>query len=303
MNQEKHWAVFVNNQSNIKQFINSFFNGNSLIEFNYLKKLKGSLFSSSEVDKYIDLEDRLEEKTITKNTTQSLKSMSSGERKKALLNHLLLANPDYLILDNPFDNLDATSTEQLKNTLHTIAKHTILLQIISRKEDQLSFITNHCFLEKSKLLFKKENSTNKYLLKGDIPAPIKPLHYKNNVLIILKNVSVTYGEKTILKNINWQIKQGDFWQLIGKNGSGKTTILSMITGENSKGYGQDITLFGIKKGSGETIWDIKQNIGYFTPVMIDKFTGRHSVLNMVIAGLNDSIGLYTKPTELKNGSY
>ena len=132
---------------------------------------------------------------------------------------------------------------------------------------------------------------------GNIPSPLKKIAYGDTVLIELKGVNVSYFEKPILKNINWEIKKGDFWELRGKNGSGKTTILSMITGENPKGYGQELFIFGRKKGSGESVWDIKKHIGYFTPAMTDKFTGYHSVENMVISGLTDSIGLYVRPTE------
>ncbi len=85
--------------------------------------------------------------------------------------------------------------------------------------------------------------------------------------------------------------------MAGKNGSGKTTLLSMITGDNPKAYGQNIFLFGTRKGSGESVWDIKKNIGYFTPAMVDRFRGYHSLENMLISGLLDSIGLYIKPSQ------
>jgi molybdate transport system ATP-binding protein len=71
----------------------------------------------------------------------------------------------------------------------------------------------------------------------------------------------------------------------------------MITGENSKGYGQELYIFGKKKGSGETIWDIKKNLGYLTPSMTDFFSGYHTVEQMVVSGLHDSVGLYVRPTE------
>lgn len=125
------------------------------------------------------------------------------------------------------------------------------------------------------------------------------MEYSGDVLIRLKNISVKYLDKPILNNINWTIQKGDFWELRGKNGSGKTTILSMITGENPKGYGQELYIFGNKKGSGESVWELKKSIGYFTPSITDKFTGYHSVEHMIISGLTDSIGLYVRPSEIQ----
>ncbi len=132
---------------------------------------------------------------------------------------------------------------------------------------------------------------------GRIPMALSAPEFSGDVLIELKKVNVAYEGKPILHQIDWVIKKGDFWELRGKNGSGKTTLLSMITGENPKGYGQELFIFGRKKGSGESVWDIKKNIGYFTPSMTDKFTGYHSVEHMVISGLTDSVGLYVQPTE------
>lgn len=86
---------------------------------------------------------------------------------------------------------------------------------------------------------------------------------------------------------------------MGPNGSGKTTLLTMITGDNPKAYGQDLTIFGHKRGSGESIWDIKKKIGYVTPSMTTLFRGWNTVEKMVISGLVDSIGLYKKPSELQ----
>jgi molybdate transport system ATP-binding protein len=118
-------------------------------------------------------------------------------------------------------------------------------------------------------------------------------------LVQFNNVSVSYEERCILKNINWQINKGEFWQLIGPNGSGKSTLLSMITGDNPKAYNQNLILFGRKKGTGETVWDIKAKIGYVNALMTHYFERRDTIENMVISGLNDSIGLYIKPSEVQ----
>jgi molybdate transport system ATP-binding protein len=110
-------------------------------------------------------------------------------------------------------------------------------------------------------------------------------------------VHVSFNDVPILRDIHWTISKGEFWQLKGANGSGKTTLLSMITGENNKGYGQELYLFGNKKGSGETIWNIKKHLGYYSPTLTHNFKGHHSIEQMLISGLTDSIGLYQLPTE------
>ena len=297
----KHWAIGITNDSNKTRLVRNLLAA-QITEFHFLSGLSGALFSTSAVAELIDNEERHDAKTLTKDTPQALRTMSSGEQKKALLNYLLTKNSDFIILDNPFDNLDTSSQIHLSKTLEAIATKTILIQLVSRKDDLLSFIDNFARLEKGEISVHNNPdrlfpSKNNIPFTGDIPAALEAIECKQNTLILLHNILVKFADKTVLQNINWRIKKREFWQLIGKNGSGKTTLLSMLTGENPKGYGQELFLFGKKKGSGESIWDIKKNIGYFTPSMTDKFTGYHTIENMLISGLNDSIGLYIKPTE------
>lgn len=299
-----HWAIFIDNDSNKAKILKQFSQGTLTAKLSFLNKLKGSLYSKLTLEHFLDEEDRHDIKRLTKDTTQSLITMSSGEQKKALLTYLLSTSPDYIILDNPFDNLDTASQELLVHTLEQRSQRTIFIQIISRKSDLLHFITNYSFVKHEELIYHSnlksifpENNNSAFT--GSIPSPINPITYNLNTIIHLNDITIRFEGKTILKNIQWKINKREFWQLKGKNGSGKTILLSMVTGENPKGYGQELFLFGKKKGSGESIWDIKKNIGYFTPSMTNKFTGRHTVENMLISGLNDSIGLYIKPTEVQ----
>jgi len=300
----KHWAIFINNKSHKGKFIRSLLKNTPPKELEALAGLDGALYSKLAIQHFMDEEDRHDTKILTQNRQQSLQSMSSGEQKKALLNYLFQISPDYVILDNPFDNLDTDSQEKLVSTLTEKSTQTTFVLLISRRSDLLPFIENYASLNESKLTIQKglsfiAKSTDKIPFSGKIPESPQKITHKGDDLVALEKVSIRFGDKTVLQNIDWTIKKGEFWQLIGKNGSGKSTILSMITGENPKGYGQELFLFGQKKGSGESIWNIKQKIGYFTPAMTDKFTGYHSVENMIISGLNDSIGLYIKPTEIQ----
>ena len=301
---QQHWAVFINNNSNKTGFIGQLLSDRLPVPFVSLNGKRAALFSKLELDQFIEEEERHDHKILTSETTQSLQTMSSGERKKALLTYLLSTKPDYLVLDNPFDNLDMSFQETFKKMLGKIASEINMVQLISRREDLLPFVTNYAVLEGSKLVILDERSEftgrmEHKALNPDTAIPSAPeLPCKSaDPLILLKNVSVFYSGKPILRDINWRIRPGEFWQLAGRNGSGKTTILSMITGDNPKGYGQELYIFGRRKGSGETVWDIKRQLGYFTPAMIDRFRGYHSLEHMLISGLTDSIGLYLRPTE------
>ena len=302
MTQIQHWAVFITNQSNKQGLIKQLLTEDKMPpDLEALKGLKGSLFSKLALDNFIEEEVRHDQKLLTPSTSQSLQTMSSGERKKALLNYLLKTKPDFLILDNPFDNLDRDSQKQLKIVLTKISSDIAIIQLISRSVDLLPFITNYARLDFNEFLVINDLSLiepkKRKVFYRDVPQALQHFNYSHEYLIRFKYVSVNYEEKPILKNINWKIRTGEFWELAGKNGSGKTTLLSMITGDNPKAYGQDIFLFGSRKGSGESVWDIKKNIGYFTPAMVDRFRGYHSLENMLISGLLDSIGLYIKPSE------
>ncbi|WP_264537111.1 ABC transporter ATP-binding protein [Flavobacterium sp. N1736] len=142
----------------------------------------------------------------------------------------------------------------------------------------------------------KIESHFKTLNTAAIPKAIEQHSFHESVLIKMENVSVSYDERKIIDNISWTIKQGEFWQLIGPNGAGKSTILSLITGDNPKGFGQNLFLFGRKKGSGESVWDIKKQIGIFTTSMTDLFQKGHTLEEMILSGFFDSIGLYIEPT-------
>ena len=129
----KHWAICINNESRKSEFIRSILKGSPPKELEALASLSGALFSKLAIERFIDEEDRHGEKVITKHTEQSLRSMSSGEQKKALLHHLLRNHPDYIILDNPFDNLDIASQENLARVLDKESTTTIFVLLISRE--------------------------------------------------------------------------------------------------------------------------------------------------------------------------
>lgn len=294
----KHKAFYISNTENKKELLNSIISGKW---FEDLKTLKGAVFSEVILNKFIEEEMHHGHFDVETSTKNSLKNSSEGERKRALLNHILQSNPEYIVLDNVFDCLDAEAQIKIKNTLTELSKHILIIQIATRKRDVLAFIKDIFILEAGKLeLYEASAEADKNSMSNftqDLPQPYNLDRETFNPLIKLNNVSVSYSERPIIKNINWEIKPGEFWQLIGPNGSGKSTILSLISGDNPKGYMVDMVLFGMKKGSGETVWDIKKNIGFYTSEMLRGFKRRDTIESMIISGFVDSIGLYKYPTD------
>jgi molybdate transport system ATP-binding protein len=117
------------------------------------------------------------------------------------------------------------------------------------------------------------------------PTPGRPL-------VILRNICVSYGRSTILRNLNWTVREHESWALLGPNGSGKTTLLSLILGDHPQAYANDITVFGQHRGSGESIWDVKRRIGWVSPELHLHFTRNATCFEVVASGFHDTIGLF-----------
>ena len=295
---QKHIALYISNKDDKNKLVEHILSKNFIVDYS---KLKGAIFSKKTLDKFIDEEVRHGNFDVVTSTKNSLLNSSEGERKKALLKHLVLQNPEYILVDNVFGNLDVNAQKNIEKTLTSLSYKIPVIQITNRKKEVLPFIDNLYKLENQKLVLYKEidilkKEEIKYFSQ-DLPKPYSLIKSQFDSLIKFNNVTISYGNRTIVNNINWEIRPGEFWQLIGPNGSGKSTLLSLISGDNPKAYNQDITLFGVKKGSGESVWDVKRKIGYFSSEYLRGFERLHSIEKMIISGFFDSIGLYKIPSE------
>jgi molybdate transport system ATP-binding protein len=298
MHDNPHFGIVFFDSADKDQFIANLLDKKATDSFSFLNQKKGLLFSDLAIERIIEEEERFDRIIVTKAYNRKLQTFSSGEKKKHYLAYCKNQTIDYLILDNPLDHLDANSKENIIALLAEIAKTTMVIQTANRPSDILGFLENHQIIQhhkKPKILVNK----NKLKKLNLLPEGYQRRDLENEILIAFKSVSVQYGNKKVLDSICWTIKKGEFWQLIGPNGSGKSTMLSLINGDNPKGYGQELYLFGCKKGSGESIWDIKKQIGYFNPAMTELFNGNQSLERMLLSGFFDSIGLYTEPTALQ----
>ena len=229
--------------------------------------------------------------------------LSNGENKRFQLAKALLQQPKLLILDSPFIGLD----QQARKVLHEIINQLIAEQIsvvlittpseIPDRITQVLELQDDCssqvysrpsFLARQPeqvISVATETGIHSQLLVGLSTQADASF----DVAIRMQNVSIRYGGKTILDGVNWLVNRGDKWSLSGPNGAGKSTLLSLINGANPQAYANQIYLFDRKKGSGESIWDIKQRIGYISPELHLYFNRRLCCFEAVASGLTDTL--------------
>lgn len=247
--------------------------------------------------------------------------LSSGELRKFLIVRTLMTRPKILILDNPFIGLDAQSRDQLNEVLENLIRleGLQLIFVLSNPADIPDSVThvlpiNGRTLSKTlsraafladftlqNVLFplkqnaEKERLFNKYT-QADFATenPDDSDGTSQDNVVQLCKVHIGYGKRTILKDLNWTVLRGEKWTLLGPNGAGKSTLLSLICADNPQSYANDIRLFNRKRGTGESIWDIKKHIGYVSPEMHSYYLKNVPCKDIVGSGLFDTIGLYRR---------
>ena len=243
-------------------------------------------------------------------------SLSSGELRKFQMAKALVTSPKVLILDNPFIGLDAQTRSDFRQLLEKLTKEAnmLVILVLSKRDDIPDFITHVLPVEGLRLLpkitlaeYRKQYSAvPRPKLSGKIKdwiadLPVRDLSEsdfypsKGGEILRFRNVSIRYGERTILQPLNWTVHEGERWALSGPNGSGKSTLLSLVCADNPQAYACDIELFGHRRGTGESIWEIKKHIGYVSPEMHRAYLKDIPAIDVVASGLNDSVGLYVRP--------
>jgi molybdate transport system ATP-binding protein len=232
--------------------------------------------------------------------------LSNGETKRLLLAAALIRHPKFLLLDSPLSGLDKASRANFNRLLEEIRDSGIHILLTVSPLEIPDCVTHVAHLETGRIRYagprydwdpstlpvtgvgSSRDKIAEWLQTGSIPE------YEE--IIRLTECRVQYGARVILDDINWVVKQGERWALVGHNGAGKSTLLSLITGDNPQAYANNICLFGKKRGTGESIWDLKKKIGYVSPELFQYFPQDTTVAQAVESGLYDTIGLFRAPS-------
>ena len=256
-----------------------------------------------------------------------LRHFSNGETRKTIIAKALLANPRLLILDEPFDGLDSASSKWLSQSISGLIQSGLAIWLVSHRFEELVPEIKHVLCLKSGKIFAqglRSEVLNAEIMEGLytedeggktlqintesteekferlIPQNVLEATAANKkppCIIRMRNVNVRYGENVVLENFNWSVNQGENWKIVGPNGAGKSTLLSLISGDNLQAYANQIYLFGKRRGTGESVWDIKQRIGLVSPEFQVRYREAISVLKVVLSGFFDTIGFYQAASE------
>lgn len=256
-----------------------------------------------------EIEQLFEMLNLTDILDKSIIFLSSGELRKFLLIKVILTHPKLLIVDNPYIGLDSASRKSLDAMFSSMAKINgmQLLLLLSNPADVPEIVTHvmpvkdmECMGARTRQEFIADTALHTQLFNYSSVETLLPEKLReaseHQVTFRMEDVNIVCGNRTILKNIDWEVKNGEKWALTGPNGSGKSTLLSLVYADNPKSYSNTLYLFDRKRGTGESIWDIKSRIGYVSPEMHLYFMEDIPLLRIVASGFFDSIGVFRKCT-------
>lgn len=237
--------------------------------------------------------------------------LSNGELRKTLLARALAQSPRLLILDDPFSGLDTPSRTAFRRIIGSLMKRDMRVVVITPRIEEIPpGITHVLFVKDFRIVSQGDRETVlksrtiRRFFRPESRVARPPIPHRRAVarrpvavrqpLIEIRNGSVAYGGVRILTGIDWTMREGENWALLGPNGAGKSTLLSLILGDNPQAYANDIALFGRQRQSGESIWDIKRNIGWVSPEIQIHYQEGITAYQVICSGFFDTIGLYRR---------
>jgi molybdate transport system ATP-binding protein len=234
--------------------------------------------------------------------------LSTGEARKVLLLRVVLRAPSLLILDDPFDGLDRAACAELAQAIVQVAERLPVLVVGTFGARELPFapeaLREVAVIAERQLIFRgtpqaflarvADRSPSRTPPPVDLGSWYQPLT-ADLPLVQLVGGQVRYGEQVVFEELDFTVFAGQHTLIEGPNGSGKSSLLEMITGDHPQAYSNELHLFGRRRGSGESVWDIKKNVGIVSARLHRDYRVGGSVEEVLLSGLFDSIGVYQKP--------
>ena len=297
----------------------------------FLDKIDPGTLAKSFLINPRDHGDLIQSFSMTTSMDKGYRQLSTGQSRKLMLLAQITKGISCLAVQTPYEGLDPRSRDELDKALALLFQRGIQLIItVHNKGDIPDWCTHVGQFARGRLEIMGPRAQvldilKKKLIKGspDFKAsakelleelePTKKSNGKTNgktgsqqgftkesgskkELVRLVNGSAGYGDKTVFTDLDLTVLTGDHTLITGPNGCGKSTLLQVIIGDHPACYQNDLRIFGIQRGSGESIWKLKKNMGIVSPDLHRNYYVPGNTLSCIISGLFDSIGLYQSHT-------
>jgi molybdate transport system ATP-binding protein len=234
---------------------------------------------------------------ITALADRGLRFVSTGQLRRSLLARAMISGTAVIALDSPLEGLDRQSRSDISALIEQLMTANRTTLYFSRSAAEIPASATHVLvLQDCGIEFA---GTRDAWLQGHAVTrkkpghiAVKPVDITAEPLIRFTNVNIAYQQQAIFSAATFAVHPHQHTLVSGPNGCGKSTLLALISADNHKAYGQDIWLFGIKRGSGESIWDVKRNLGVVSTALHSNYPRGFTGLQVTLSGLFDSLGLY-----------
>lgn len=239
------------------------------------------------------------------------RQMSTGQTRKLLILSQITRGNSVLAIQAPFEGLDKKSRMDLSDTLAYLYEHqTQILLFVHNMEDVPDWCSHLALFQEGKITIQGQRnkvfqSINNLMAKErpDFAVAAKDAFGRklerpteSPEMVCLTNGAAGYEGNLVFENLTLKIFKGEHTLVTGPNGCGKSTLLHIITGDHPACYQNDLRVFNIQRGTGESIWDLKKRMGIVSPELHRNYYIPGSAKSCIISGLFDSIGIYQNVT-------
>jgi molybdate transport system ATP-binding protein len=227
--------------------------------------------------------------------------LSYGQKRLALLARALVQRPDWLLLDELYNGLDAVYRRRMDGVLEAARRRgqswvaTAHRAIdVPRGTRRLMELADGRVHAVKRVLASDLKRLRRRAGEGTLARVSKSARSGRAVLIRLSKVDLFIEHHPVLRSLDWEVRKGEHWAVYGANGSGKSTLLKLLYGDLSPALGGRIERGGFPKGTHISDW--KQQVGYVSPELQSDYAVDVSLLDLVASGRHSSIGLVDEPT-------
>lgn len=240
------------------------------------------------------------------------RQLSSGQSRKLLLLGEITRGVKYLLLQHPYEGLDAASCRALNLSLSSLRPYGVqVLVTVSNLDDIPDWCTHLAYFSQGRLAVHGEAGQTHAEISARFcreerafcvtAAEVRKEAQSDREdsggeLVRLTDGRAGYGGEYVFSGLELSVGTGEHTLITGPNGCGKSTLVQLITGDHPQCYANDLQVFGIQRGSGESIWELKSQMGIVSPDLHRNHYIPGSCLHIVVSGFFDSIGLYRQTT-------